>query len=75
VVSEQTKAARLEIEAAETAYRGGRGNQAEILRGSHAVVSLEDRASETERRVRTAKNSLARWVGEVADKPLGASRA
>ncbi|HZM46072.1 MAG TPA: TolC family protein [Burkholderiales bacterium] len=71
VVIEQTKAARLEIEAAETAYRAGRGNQAEIFAARTAVVSLEDRASETDRRVRTAKNSLARWVGEVADKPLG----
>jgi outer membrane protein TolC len=71
VVTEQIKAALLEIEAAETAYRGGRGNQAEIFAARSAVVSLEDRASETGRRVRTAKASLARWIGEAADKPLG----
>ena len=45
VVSEQARAARLEIEAAETAYRGGRGNQAEIFAARSAVVALEDRAS------------------------------
>jgi outer membrane protein TolC len=72
VVADQANAARLEIEAAETAYRGGRGNQAEIFAARSAVVMFEDRASETERRVRTAKTSLTRWVGEVADKPLGA---
>ena len=72
VVADQANAARLEIEAAETAYRGGRGNQADIFAARSAVVMLEDRASETERRVRTAKTSLTRWVGEVADKPLGA---
>ena len=72
VVSEQAKAARLEIEAAETAYRGGRGNQAEIFAARSAVVMLEDRASENKRRVRTAKTALTRWVGEIADKPLGA---
>ena len=72
VVAEQAKAARLEIEAAETAYRGGRGNQADIFAARSAVVTLEDRASETEHRVRTAKTTLTRWVGELADKPLGA---
>jgi outer membrane protein TolC len=70
LVSEQASAARLEIEAAESAYRGGRGNQAEIFAARAAVVSLEDRASETGRRIRTAKTSLARWVGEVAEAPL-----
>ena len=72
VVAEQAKAARLEIEAAQSTYRGGRGNQAEIFAARSAVVTLEDRASETERRVRTAKTSLTRWVGGLADKPLGA---
>ena len=71
VAVEQSKAALLEMEAAETAYRGGRGNQAEIFAARSAVVSLEDRASEAKRRVRSAGISLARWVGEVADKPLG----
>ena len=72
VVSEQTAAARLEVDAAETTYRGGRGNQAEIFSARSAVASLEDRASETGRRVRTATTSLARWVGQPADQPLGA---
>ena len=35
-----------------------------------AVSSLEDKQSEIERRVRSAKIMLARWVGEGADAPL-----
>ncbi len=67
VIAEQIKAARLEIEAAETAYRGGRGNQADIFAARSSVVSLEDRASEIGRRIRTAKTALARWIGESAE--------
>ena len=70
VVAEQIKAAQLEIEAAESAYRGGRGSQADIFAARSSVVALEDRASETGRRIRTAKTALARWIGEAAEAPL-----
>ena len=70
VVAEQIKAARLEIEAAETAYRGGRGSQADVFSARASVVSFEDRASEIDRRIRTAKTALARWIGEAAESPL-----
>lgn len=70
VIAEQIKAARLEIEAAESAYRGGRGNQADILAARSSVVSLEDRASQIGRRIRTAQTALTRWIGEAAELPL-----
>lgn len=70
VVAEQIKAARLEIEAADSAYRSGRGSQAEILAARSAVVALEDRSSETGRRIRTATTALARWIGTAAETPL-----
>lgn len=70
VVAEQVKAARLEIEAAESAYRAGRGNQADVFAARSAAVTLEDRSSEIGRRVRTAKTALARWVGAAAETPL-----
>jgi outer membrane protein TolC len=70
VVAEQVKEARLEIEAAESAYRGGRGGQADIFAARSAVVALEDRSSEIGRRIRTAKTALARWIGAAADIPL-----
>jgi outer membrane protein TolC len=69
-IAEQTKAARLEVEAADSAYRSGRGSQAEILAARSAVAALEDRSSEFSRRIRTARTALARWVGEAADTPL-----
>ncbi|OGA22326.1 MAG: heavy metal resistance protein CzcC [Betaproteobacteria bacterium RIFCSPLOWO2_02_FULL_67_26] len=70
VVSEQIKEARLEIEAAESAYRGGRGSQADVFAARSAVTMLEDRASEFGRRIRTARTALGRWVGVTAEAPL-----
>jgi outer membrane protein TolC len=70
VLAEQSEQARVEIEAAEGAYRGGRGNLADVLAARAAVVGLEDRASEIRRRIRNAKTALARWVGTAADAPL-----
>ncbi len=62
--------ARLEIEAADAAYRAGRGSQADALAARSTLVMLEDKQSELERRVRSAKIMLARWIGEGADVPL-----
>lgn len=70
VIAELIKAARLEIEAAESAYRAGKGSQADVFAARLAVAALEDRTSEIGRRVRTAKTVLARWVGAVAEAPL-----
>jgi len=70
VVAEQAGQVRLEISAAEGAYRGGRGNQADVIAAHSTLAALEDRASEFRRRVQTAKTSLARWIGDGADAPL-----
>jgi outer membrane protein TolC len=70
VVSEQSRQARLEIEAAETAYRSGRGNLADVLGARSALATLDDRASELARRVSSARIALARWVGDAAGAPL-----
>ena len=72
IVAEQVRQARVEIDAAETAYRSGRGNLSDLLGARGALVSLEDRASELARRVSIAKIALARWIGEAAESPLGA---
>ncbi|MGH8702603.1 MAG: TolC family protein [Burkholderiales bacterium] len=71
VIAEQAKEVKLEIIAAESAYRAGRGNQADVIAAHSALAGLEDRASEFNRRIRTAKTGLARWVGDGADAPLG----
>lgn len=75
VIEEQGRQAKLEVEAADAAYRAGRGSQAEAVAARSAVSELENRASEAERRARNAKIRLARWLGSAADGPLGAEPA
>lgn len=65
-IAEQIQETRLEIEAAEGAYRAGRGSQADVLTAHSTRVMLEDRLSELDRRIRSARTMLARWVGEDA---------
>lgn len=75
VIAEQGQQARLEIQAAEGAYRAGRGSQAEIFASRGALASFDDRASEIQRRVLNAKTMLARWVGHAVDMPLAGKPA
>ena len=75
VIDEVGDQAKLEVQAAEGAYRAGRGNQADIFIARSALTSFEDRASEARRKVRNAKVMLARWVGEAADLPLAGNPA
>ena len=58
------------IGAAEAAYRGGRGSQTDVLGARAALVGLEDRRSLLERQLRTAKITLARWIGADAERSL-----
>lgn len=71
VLGEEIAQARLEVQAAEAAYRGARGGQADVFAAHGTAAMLEDRASELAGRVRVAKSNLARWIGEAADAPLG----
>lgn len=70
VAAEQAAQAGLEIEAADGAYRAGRGSQADILAARTALAMVMDRVSELQRRVRNARTMLARWTGGDADAPL-----
>jgi len=70
VLADQIRQARLEIEAAETAYRSGRGNLADVLVARGALATLDDRTSESARRVASARIALARWIGDAASAPL-----
>jgi len=72
VIAEQAQEIALEIQAAQSAYRGGRGSQADVFAAHSAQIALEDRASKFGRRVRAAKAALARWIGtSAADGALG----
>ena len=69
-VLQQSNAVRLEIIAAESAYRAGRGSQADIFAAHGLLAALEDRKSEFQRRIATATIGLARWIGPSAEAPL-----
>jgi len=75
VISEQKRQAQVEIDAAESAYRAGRGNLTDILAARSALVLLDDRASEVGRKLSAAKIALARWIGGDAETPLAGKPA
>src|SRR4030095_15259129 len=62
----QRDEAGLQSEAADTAYRGGRGSQADVFAARSAVAQIEDRIAQTEREIAVSKTQLARWVGDAA---------
>lgn len=70
VVSSQAILSHQEIEAAEAAYRGGRGSQADILAARSALLALDDRGSEIGRRLLVARTMLARWTGASGEAVL-----
>jgi outer membrane protein TolC len=72
IVAEQGEQATLEVQAAEGAYRAGRGSQAEVFAARSALAMFEDRSSEIQRRVTNARTMLARWIGQAAEMPLAA---
>ena len=69
----QRAEAGLQIEAADSAYRSGRGSQADVFAARSAVALIDDRIRQTERQVTTARTRLARWVGAQANLALGTS--
>jgi outer membrane protein TolC len=71
LVKAQRDEVRLQIEAAEAAYRGGRGSQADVFSARAALAQIDDRIDQTTREVTTARTTLARWTGDAADTPLG----
>jgi outer membrane protein TolC len=72
VLSTQRDEARLQVEATDSAYRAGRGSQADVLAARSAIAQLEDRIAVTERQLATAQTQLARWIGDPASQVLGA---
>ena len=70
VLAEQRGQAKLAIEAAEAAYRAGRGSQADVLAARVALGLIDDRASELDRKRRDATVRLERWIGAAAQQPL-----
>ena len=71
LLSKQRDEAALQIEAADAAYRAGRGAQADVFMARSGVARIEDRIREAQAREANAATQLARWVGELAAAPLG----
>lgn len=67
VAQDEVRQAKLELQAGEGAYRGGKGSQADVFAARSAIAAAEDRASEAARRVKVAQTMLARWVGADTD--------
>lgn len=59
-------------EAVESAYRGGRSSQADVLAAHAAVARIDDRLHEVRAGLTNAKALLQRWIGDGAEQPLGA---
>lgn len=66
LLTSQRDEAKLQIEAADTAYRTGRGSQADVFAARSAVAQIEDRMAQSERQLATATTRLTRWVGTTA---------
>lgn len=64
VLATQRDEARLQVEATDSAYRAGRGSQADVFAARTAVAQLEDRIAVTERLVSTASKLPASRRGE-----------
>lgn len=75
VVAEQAGQARLEVQAAEAAYRAARGSQADIFTARSALATFDDRASDIRRRITNATIRLSRRVGDAAQRELAAKPA
>ncbi|WP_229262154.1 TolC family protein [Duganella guangzhouensis] len=75
VVSAQRDQAVRELQAAEAAYRGGRGSQADVLAAKGDIAQLDDRHDDAVRRVRGTAITLTRWVGEAGNRPLAGEPA
>jgi outer membrane protein TolC len=75
LVQAQLAEARLGVEAAQAAYRGGKGSQAELYAARMEMVNLEDRSRDYGGRAQKAGAMLGRWIGNAAMRPLGARPA
>ena len=73
LLGRQRDEASLQIEAAEAAYRGGHGAQADVFLARSDVARIEDRLREAHALVANTIQTLERWVGDQGAAPLGAA--
>lgn len=66
LIQQQVEETRLQTEAANVAFRTGRGSQADVFAARAAAIILQDRISQIDQQARGATLMLARWVGPPA---------
>ncbi|PQO98125.1 heavy metal resistance protein CzcC [Massilia phosphatilytica] len=67
LVRQQAGQAQLDVQAAEAAWRAGKGSQADVFAARGRIGAAQDKVDEFETRVRTARQALARWTGPDVD--------
>ncbi len=71
LVSQQVEEAQLQVQAADVAFRTGRGSQADAFAARAAMLALQDRLQQVDQQLRNATLALARWVGTTeAQRPV-----
>ena len=74
LLQQQMEEYRLQVQAADSAFRTSRGSQADVFAARAAVITLQDRLSQIDRQSRSATLMLARWVGASdAERPTSGS--
>ena len=72
LLQQQHAETALQIEAAEAAYRGGRGLLTEVFAARTALAQVDDRLRQLGPQIGSATIRLARWVGPPAEQALAA---
>ena len=67
LVRQQVNQAQLDLEAAEAAYRSGKGSQGDVFAARGRIGAAQNKVSEFDTRVKTARSVLARWAGPDVD--------
>jgi len=75
LLQQQLEETRLQEQAANIAFREGRGSQADIFAARAAQIDLDDRLSQIDRQTKAASLMLVRWIGPDALRPLSGAPA
>jgi outer membrane protein TolC len=67
LIRQQVGQADLDLQAAEAAYRAGKGSQGDVFAARGRIGAAQDKVDESDTRVRAARLALARWVGPDVD--------
>lgn len=72
LLRQQKDESALPVQAADAAYRGGRGSQADVFAARAAAAQIDDKIAAADREVMSAKTMLKRWTGVTTDEVLDA---